>query len=591
MLSTLFSIVSVVLVLASLHYFPARPRWRSVAGVASALCIGVSVYLIPDAHALALDRAIGIIGLSRWRHVGLMIGIFLHAVLVLGLFDTWSPRRVALLIPAAALTILFAAAWFAVRTLHTDVPSTLFYGPLTGRPAAVFAMNMFMGAGLAYLTGFVACEYLLQGLRTRGTFSRVMLPVSTIVTAVIGSTGILSMVEAVWSNLGWDDAGIHAVRTLVTLGVAVVASSSFGFLKLRLSWRSRREARYGEDIPALTMVVRQRSDELHLQHSADYAAVRMTEEGSVTLGLSAEQIRAMVATTAYLTTSVANIDKNEGSAPPHTLHLLHGVGSPLNADKGQVEFEEARRFAAITRLAVEVAPLYAVSEAIRFSRPRWPRGAVRLLVSVLSDLGYPVVPTPPVEDEDTVCAQGDVFALSLRDLRAHMAAAVVFVGNISLTLFPSHASDQQMLAELADLLEASPLSGYHRQVALGTLQHILYMRNTIIGDVGESAWREYAARNPERAAEQDTQIALTMGRYVDHSTYFLADMGRVGIQVLRTLTATGSSRHPSRMAALLISEALHRHGEPCALYPVLATPADEMSDADQTNRYSNALPA
>lgn len=388
--------------------------------------------------------------------------------------------------------------------------------------------------------------------------------VVTVVVASVGSVGLLSIAEAVWSYVGWDDTAMHAVRLPVTLGFAAAMAVAFVFLNVRLAWRSRRQAADSQvldDISAATSFCVGRSTGLHLIHSADYRVVQGLEAALPSLGLTLEESQSVVEAAAYLTCSPTNIDKNEGEIPPPSLRARQ-TAALSSSDKWHTVLNQAHRFANISCIAVLVAPLQGIPEEQRTSTHRWHHAAADVLTGKLAEHGYTVARTSSAVANGTVVSRREIADMPLTEVRDRLATAIMFISDVALGMYPSRDADRHLLAELSEWLGRGRLSAYQRQVTLETMRQILYTRNNILSNTTASTWREYATCAPEQAAAEDTQIALTMGQYVAQGTYFLADVGRVGVQVL----TPGAIRSPGRSwkAAKALTQFLHDHDEPCA---------------------------
>ncbi len=612
MLPSLALLVGLIFAGTGFVFFPNRSRPIAIAGPVSALCIGAGVYLIPVQNSLALDRSVGIVGIGRWRHVALAIGILLHYMVVLGLFKGWSWRRAATVVPLVVLLVAFGISWGAVRQIPAGTHAALFYSTRSGRPLPVFIMNLLTGAGISYVCALAAFEYARHSLRGKTRFKRALLLFGALLMGGGVAAGILTIAEAVMSNRGWDDNAIHAMRTPFAVGDVALSTVSIVFLTVVASLKARRggaHLRERTDITDLTTYIAQLRASLHLERSADRAAVRDVYLRSMERGYWSEQLQAVVEATGQVTYDAGNIDTNEddprvGLEPydPY-LRTVQTVREGEDNPVWESSLRAARRLADGGRIALHLLPLDILPEIGRRRERGWRYDAIQLVASVLhahvsgavlcpvregsSDWRGPAdehPARPDARERKLLARRADTSAQALsrvasggalRRLRADLAIPLVVVSDRSIASFPSEAADRVMLRDVYERVRSLGLSARRGQAALEAARYILYSRNTIVnGSLGRGrSWAQLWEQVRERAETEDVRIAATMWQYVTSNTYFLGDVGRICILVLTPRETSRGGRPKAdrwhRTAAHAIADALCAHKHPSALAPTM----------------------
>ena len=610
MLPSLALLVGLIFAGTGVVFFPNRSRPIGIAGPVSALCIGAGVYLIPMQNSQAFDHYVGIVGVGRWRHVALAIGILLHYMVILGLFKSWSWRRAATVVPLLALLIAFGISWGVVSQIHMVDRAALFYSAHTGRPLPVFIMNLLTGAGISYVCALAAVEYVRHSLRGKTRFKRALLFGGALLMGGGVAAGMLTIAEAVASNRGWDDNTIHALEPPFAVGDIALSTASIIFLTAVASWKARREGghlRERADITDLITYIAQLRAPLHLERSADRAAVRDVHLLSMAHGYRSEQVQATVEATGQVTYNAGNIGANEDD--PHVglepydpyLRAAQTVREGEDNPVWESSLRAARRFADGGRIALHLLPLDILPEIERRRERGWRCDAIRLVASVLCahESGTALFPS---RDESGDChrpgderpsrtdaqdrrllarrADTDVQATphvasgrALRRLRSDLVIPLLVVSDRSIASFPSEPADRAMLRDVYRRVHALRLPSRRCQAALEAARYIIYSRNTItFGSLcwGRS-WTQLWEQMRERAEMEDVRIAATMWQYVTSGTYFLADVGRICILVLTPSDTSRGGRPKAdswhRAVAQAIADALCAHGHPSALAP------------------------
>lgn len=609
-----------------LAFFPNRSRAIAIAGPVSALFLAVSYYLIPTQNSLAFDHAVGIVGLGRWRHVLLSMGILLHYMVILGLFrsKSWSWRRAVAVVPLAVLLVAFGVAWFVVSQIHTGDRIALFYSARSGRPLPVFVMNLLAGAGIFYVCALVAVEYARHSMRAKTRFKRVLLFSGAVLMGGGSAAGILTIAEAIASNRGWDNSTIHAVRVPFTVGIIVLSTVATAFLTTVASWRARRKGAHRReriDITDLTTYAAQLRAPLHLERSADRAAVRAVYLLSMEHGYRAEQLAAAVEATGQATYDPHNIGVNEDDPrvglEPYDPYLKtaqtvrEGEDNPV----WEARLRAARCLADGGRIALHLLSPESLPEIGRRRERGWRRDAIQLVASILRADEPATAPTPLGEgggDCDRPARDGlsraeererrlltrradtdaqDVTRVesggALRRLRSDLVIPLLVMSDRSMASFPSACADRAMLHDVYRRVRSLGLPPRRCQAALEAARYIIYSRNAIVdGSLGRGrSWAQLWEQVRERAETEDVRIAATMWQYVTSGTYFLADVGRICIFVLTPSDTSRGGRPKAdswhRAAAHAIADALRAHGHPSALAPTTScgsVPLDGTSD-------------
>lgn len=622
MLPSLALLVGIIFAGTGVVFFPSRSRPIGIAGPVSALCIGAGVYLIPMQNSQALDHAVGIVGIGRWRHVALAIGTLLHYMVILGLFRSWSWRRVAVVVPLVALLVAFGISWGVVSHIHTVDRAALFYSAGTGRPLPVFIMNLLTGAGIAYVCALAAFEYARHSLRGKTRFKRALLFGGALLMGGGVAAGMLTIAEAIASNRGWADNTIHAMEPPFAVGDIALSTVSIVFLTAVASWKARRQGahpRERTDIMDLTTYIAQLRAPLHLERSADRAAVRDVYRLSMEHGYGPEQLQATVEAVGQVTYDPVNIGTNEddprvGLEPydPYlrtTQTVREGEDNPV----WEATVRAARRLADGGRIALHLLSPESLPEVGRRRERGWRCDAIRLAASVLrahepgsalflprdggGDCHEPVDVGPSRTDaweRRPLARRGDTDAPaasrvasggSLRRLRSDLVIPLMVMSDQSMASFPSERIDRAILRDVYERMHSLGLSSRRCQAALEAARYIMYSRNTIVyGSLCQSrSWAQLWEQVRERAETEDVRIAATMWQYVTSGTYFLANVGRICIIVL-TPSDTSMGERPKadswhRAAAQTIADVLCAHGHPSALAPTMGCTSPSMVGA------------
>lgn len=279
----LFGVFSHLLLIAAVFLlvtlFPLFTRQRDVAamGRIAAICLSVGFYFVPEPTSMRFDRIIGVVGLGKWNHVLLVIGMMLVFIMTRRIEERWSPRDLIVLVPAATMIAFFIATWVLVKGIHTAHPITLYYGLKTGHPWPVFLMNVARGAGIAYVCLLNAVEYARTALRPRSRFQRLMLAILSLSMLDAVLSGFLTIAQAVVNNLGLGDQLIYASRTPFSVSVMVIAAVAlFVMAYVQPPWYVRRQSREVNDLSDLMQFMifdSDHRDNLHLNQFVDRGVV------------------------------------------------------------------------------------------------------------------------------------------------------------------------------------------------------------------------------------------------------------------------------------------------------------------------------
>lgn len=276
LLSHLVLIVTIFLVLT---LFPLFTRQRGVAALGSiaTLCVSLGYYFVPEPTSLQFDRLVGVIGLGKWNHVLLMIGIMLVYVITRRMEERWSTHDLLLLVPGVVLIIVFIVTWILVRHIHSAHLLTLYYGLRTGHPLPVFLMNSTRGTGIAYACLLNTVVFARLALHGTSRFQRTMFVLLFLAMLDGILSGCLTIAQAIVNNLNGNDQLIYIIRTPVTVSVSVVlASALFVMMYIQPSlslWRRAQEAQDQSDLMQFMIFDSDRRDDLQLNHFIDRRAV------------------------------------------------------------------------------------------------------------------------------------------------------------------------------------------------------------------------------------------------------------------------------------------------------------------------------
>jgi hypothetical protein len=263
------------------------PRPASVAAYWTALATLIMVLLLSESTRQRVDGLLLGMGTGRLLfYLALMTqlcGLFLTLTLAT---NQWAPRHWLALGGAGVLTVWYVGLWLRVKTLNLSTMAGVFYGRRVGSPPAVLWMHIVTGLDVIYIAawGLMACLRFLR--EARSTYEHVVAGVVVVLYALMGLSGICTIVEAVGHHLGVDIAVVYQAKPFLRIVLAAGATCVLiGHIWLWPLWRHRRQLllRYVEpelvqlrhDLLNLSAV----EAELHLDiHHEAYANRAMVED-------------------------------------------------------------------------------------------------------------------------------------------------------------------------------------------------------------------------------------------------------------------------------------------------------------------------
>ena len=268
-----------VTILLLLTLFPLFTRQRDVTvmGRIVAICFPLGYYFLPEQTSLRFDRLVGVVGLGKWNHVLLMIGMMLVYVITRRMEERWSMRDLLFLVPGVVLLAVFIVTWVRVGQIHSAHPITLYYGLKTGHPVPVFLMNSARGTGIAYVCLLNAIVYARLTLHGKSRFQRTMLVLLFLVMVDGILSGCLTIAQAIVDNLSGNDQLIYVIRTPFTVSVSVVLAIALFvmmYIQPPLSVRQQsKEVQDQSDLMQFMIFDSDRRDNLHVNQFIDRSAV------------------------------------------------------------------------------------------------------------------------------------------------------------------------------------------------------------------------------------------------------------------------------------------------------------------------------
>ena len=194
------------------------PSPASIAAYGSGMAVWVAFPLLAEANLHRVDHVIGIVGCGLLLvHVAFMVLFCGMFVTVVFMTQQWSWRHRLAVGGSGVLTAVFVLCWLGVKTLPMADIASVFYGVRAGHPPVVFWMNISMGCGLVYIASWNVVEFasFLRGARTPHEQGYTAVGLILYVLSAVG--GLLTLVEAVGRQQGFDMTGLPPFKARLAL--------------------------------------------------------------------------------------------------------------------------------------------------------------------------------------------------------------------------------------------------------------------------------------------------------------------------------------------------------------------------------------